>query len=478
MPLQTPSLFLCLALLFTANSASMLLNDRQVLEPSQLPTATSYDYWWPYPPGGIATTPTSLSTPTSTLIASTMPLSTMDTDDMLPSEVLTAPLSSSLSSDSITSSADDSSTVSANSTNSSSVLSSSTSSSTSSLPASSPAASSSQPKPSQLSSKTMMYLTPVFVIFGVVLGSICAWIGWGCFTRKPRVRDMSYLDPEAGPYRSKRKNELEGGPVYSAPDPNEKPYYCEDDDDLLKAKRTAGYTEVEFSWPPCDDQASKRDYLVPPIRTRPQSRSTSISRSVAKGRQSVRCSEQDRLLRSTTSKTSKTDYSVSVYSQGGDEADNTSFMDEYESDDGTIDNCRQPGITSRRGRSTHRRMDSDLQTLNEDPEEKNSRSGATTPGFRIIEESPLPTPAVSSLATSPVADYGWNLFWAQARGGQVGDNRTPQASRTRGMSYSSSHPVLPQSPPTISTPILESSLCFSPVLGQEASRRDFGKIKE
>ncbi|KAF9074227.1 hypothetical protein BDP27DRAFT_224967 [Rhodocollybia butyracea] len=389
----------------------------------------------------------------------------------------------------------------------------------------------SYPKASQNQSLTTsnaeLYLIPIFVVLGVIIGSVVAWIGWGCLTRKPRIRDFDG-DEISGikrMTRRPRRSELEVGPVYCP--------------SLSEARDYPESTEKQplslsmFSWHALDVDDTKdgkeRDYLVPPALPSKKLRTKSVGSS-------------KHLSRAATTKTAT---SMSVYSQVGEqeqelceEDDRISFLNDFESD---YDPCSpRPGgksiatatptsstrvVSVSRRRPTHTRADSDCR-LNDagggrvgGPRDKKddlrrsatSRTQGSTcttqTGFRIVDGSPLPTPAISRKQSEKVAGFFWGNnepedCGTSSRPGNRGRSKTNAISVSsdsyttlpiRGSRSRSNSPVkksvttrsankqrhvstrdkaieeyygnaLPQSPPQITSPKLNTSLCFTPPL--------------
>ncbi|KAK0481311.1 hypothetical protein IW261DRAFT_1562600 [Armillaria novae-zelandiae] len=412
------------------------VQNRQLIPPGAnvIPTTTSsYDYWWPYPPGGVASTTTTPSAipPTIPVEISEMPPESTD-------------LSSTAS---VTESSNDtdSTTRSINSSSTSVIPTSSVSMITISVSPSSQSALPSlvtYPKKQPGGNKISMYLIPVLVIVGAILGSLCAWIGWGCLTRKGR----------------RGKTELEVGPAY--------------DSEAGGVKADEG-----FAWPAMETQRKEKAFLVPPTdprRTRP-SRANNSSTRISR-------------MNTTT-----TMASVSVYSQVGEggedydeekhgDDDGMSFLDAYESDEEFMASARRPSSRAVGGRPqrvvsrrrNHIRADSDMAI--EGGRLGRSVTGKSTGGFRIVEESPLPTPAVTKTPSGGLGGFFWgsqpetDKYTALPSRGQRSRSRSPVKPSRTNTTATQNHP-LPQSPRQIMSPKLEGSLCFTPSMGQEPSGR-------
>ncbi|KAK0451457.1 hypothetical protein EV421DRAFT_1975728 [Armillaria borealis] len=331
--------------------------------------------------------------------------------------------------------------VSSDDTNNTTRSSSSSSSSTSATPTSSvsmiiisvPSSSQSAlprlvtyPKKQPSGNKISMYLIPVLVIVSAILGSLCAWIGWGCLTRKGR----------------RGKTELEVGPAY--------------DSEAGRVKADEG-----FAWPAMETQRQEKGFLVPPTdprRTRP-------SRSSRANTPSTRISRMN---------TTTTMVSVSVYSQVGEgdedyeeekhDDDGMPFLDAYESDEEFMASARRPSSRAVGGRPqrvvsrrrNHVRADSDM----------------------IAEGGGLGRSVTGKTVTKTLSGGLGGFFWgsqpetdkytALPSRGQRSRSRSPvKPSRTN---TTANHP-LSQSPTQIMSPKLERSLCFTPSMGQETNGR-------
>ncbi|PBK66524.1 hypothetical protein ARMSODRAFT_1005971 [Armillaria solidipes] len=414
------------------------VENRQLIPPgaNAIPTTTSsYDYWWPYPPGGVTSTTTpSTIPPTIPVEISEMPPESTDSSSIASVAV------SSGNTNSTTRSSNSSSSTSATPTSSVSMI-------TISVPPSSQSALPSlvtYPKKQPSGNKISMYLIPVLVIVGAILGSLCAWIGWGCLTRKGR----------------RGKTELEVGPAY--------------DSEAGRVKADEG-----FAWPAMETQRQEKAFLVPPTDPR-QTRSSRPSRASAP---SARVSRMN---------TTTTMASVSVYSQVGEgdedyeeekhDDDGMSFLDAYESDEEFMASARRPSSRAVGGRPqrvvsrrrNHVRADSDM--IAEGGGLGRSVTGKSTGGFRIVEESPLPTPAVAKTPSGGLGGFFWgnqpetDKYTALPSRGQRSRSRSPVKPSRTNTTANQNHP-LPQSPRQIMSPKLEGSLCFTPSMGQETSGR-------
>ncbi|KAG7440411.1 uncharacterized protein BT62DRAFT_626625 [Guyanagaster necrorhizus] len=136
-------------------------------------TSSSYDYWWPYPPGDV------ISATTTPAPATCHQIKPFRASDIVSISLLS-------------SSSDDTNSTTRSDNSSSSTFATPTSS-VSIIIASAPSCFQSPlpslvgyPKKEPSESKIRIYLIPVLVVVGAILGSLCAWIGWGRFRRKGR----------------------------------------------------------------------------------------------------------------------------------------------------------------------------------------------------------------------------------------------------------------------------------------------------
>ncbi|KAF9269385.1 hypothetical protein L218DRAFT_1072246 [Marasmius fiardii PR-910] len=173
--------------------------------PRQLPSTTSTTSinWWPYPPWGATTTSTSTQIPAIAIITTTISPNQPETPtpaipEVLSSSLITPSYTSVISSDSNT----PSSTTSSSSASFSITTITGTRDPQSSVPSETVAE---YPKihPASSNQNINLILIPVFVVLGVVVGSIVAWFSYGCITRKPG--------------RRRQRSELEAGPAYCPP---------------------------------------------------------------------------------------------------------------------------------------------------------------------------------------------------------------------------------------------------------------------
>ncbi|KAK7438582.1 hypothetical protein VKT23_017917 [Stygiomarasmius scandens] len=563
--------------------------------PTPITSSSSYNYWWPFPPGGVYTTTSStlvntIATPLSEPLSLGIPLSSgfVATESTAVDPVDIDTTNSNLNTSSVPSSTTESTqsfiTINASASPES--------------PTSSFVVYPKTHSTAQDSQKTMMYLIPVFVILGVLLGSGVTWIAWGCLTRKPRVIDYTgdgeVVTRKRGWRRRPRRSELEiGGPAYCPSLSEAEDATLDDNHEDMEKKSILidrGLVEVD-GWHELDANEAKdadtceRDlekaYLMPYSANTKNSKPRPLPSFVRNHTRSIRLLDNPRARGLSRAATQKTAASVSVYSQVDDDdyddeedkeetepvdknfrdrlADNTSFLEECESDFdprsprfnhqitetpvsksriSSTPSKRTVSVSRRRTRPNgHKRTDSDFNlddiAASASPGGDLSRSVTsvtartftstrTGAGFRIIEGSPLPTPAVSpgpSRAASP-AGAGASLgnggfFWNDTpstafpplppkkdkytsipqrnrsrsptkppkstestpsrrtgnhrQGGIVEDAVGRSGTRTFAASHSSTNfrdedfrRALPSSPPQVSSPKLAGELCFKP----------------
>ncbi|KAJ7666125.1 hypothetical protein DFH06DRAFT_1386164 [Mycena polygramma] len=180
---------------------------RQLMPQTPLTSSSSsYDYWWPYPPGGVPATSTT-PIPADTLLAS--PTSapvlafSIQSDSALSSasDILSA-VSSSF--DSLSAMSSSSPAASSSSSASESII------SISALPPSSTnVATNSHSKISMLPASNLVYIVPICGVVGLLIGGITAWCVYGCLTRNGHDRRRG----------RKSYGTLEVGPEYRPPSP-------------------------------------------------------------------------------------------------------------------------------------------------------------------------------------------------------------------------------------------------------------------
>ncbi|KAG7094868.1 hypothetical protein E1B28_005675 [Marasmius oreades] len=449
-----------------SNRRRSLYKRTQTNSPRQLPpTITSSFNWWPYPSWGATTTSTpaqAIATITTTVLPIQPATSTTATPEVLSSSLIApsiaTPVSSNSSSSigsSITSPPSDSHGI-------------TTITGTRDSQSGAPSTVVEYPKvhPASNNQNLNMILIPVFIVLGLVVGSVIAWFAYGCFTRKPE--------------RRRRRSELEVGPAYCPSSLSSKGTgsiqekiplsggeRCDDRDAASDDGHSWHALDVndDHDAIPTDERAAflggphpvNPGYLAPlPATRKPQSSTQGLSRA-------------------------KTGTSVSVYSQlnDDDEFDEVSFMGESTFDPRSPrvplstsppkkkeqalnpDSMRRAPTTATtttmassdtrtvslsRRRPTCSRVDTtssaderksvkDLSRANTAKTTKTTRttntttttttrSGANTAmSFRIVEESPLPTPLHSPPAID-ASGFSWagvgEMLWGNGEGNRNG----------------------------------------------------------
>ena len=322
---------------------------------------------------------------------------------------------------------------------------------------------------------SLKYLVPICVVAGLLVGSAFAWLGWGCLHRKPKViRTREYRTGEGIPlglgrgrtdgYRN-RTHELEIGPAY------------QNDSGISVGEKDED--ESEYGWKALDMRPENHgsgnsahgyqqaELIAPSVARSPRLPSNGFSLQNAFRRVS---SQKKPLSRALTAQTART--VASVYSQvDSDDYDSSIIQPDIipESSAPTL-HPDQMGQAASRRRPTHRaHASSDLgvdllnsSIIARDP----TAISELTIGHRMIEGSPLPTPAVNSPTPPSHAGFFWqdkpvdvDVYTRLPTRGR--ENRSKEGRK--GMGERKMVP-LPQSPPQITTPELETALYFSPKL--------------
>ncbi|EEB89608.1 hypothetical protein MPER_12274 [Moniliophthora perniciosa FA553] len=359
-----------------------------------------------------------------------------------------------------------------------------------------------------------MILIPVFVVVGVLLGSVVAWFGYGCVTRKAHQK------------KSRRRTELEVGPEYTY----SSSLGCEAEKMTLSTVDLHGLGQ-DYMWRGLDHTEEQNSLLVPGLPHSAQNRFLSPG---------PRDTSNKSLSRAVTSKTAT---SVSVYSQVDlEDADEdidprsprisqkkskkkqglntvrrvpttatstttTSTNTRVESlsrrrptytredsshaelsRNGTAHTCTSTTTTgTHKGTDKHNFRGPDLSRTTTARTATTTRTGAgTSMGFRIVDESPLQSPTDGFV--SPNTGFSWagvgELIWQRRGTEEVNEDkytslpRIPARSKRSAGSRKNTAEErdwklreyygydLPKSPPQVTTPRLEGELCFTPLIGQ------------
>ncbi|KZS86768.1 hypothetical protein SISNIDRAFT_491653 [Sistotremastrum niveocremeum HHB9708] len=158
-------------------------------------STSSYDYWWPYPPGGVTTTlpPTSIADPSLTSATLTSPVLVGPSTTTSLSSLLVSPPSPSDSTFLSTNTIASISTSSSTSLSTSTLADNTTSPSLIQITASIPTASLSPPPSNNALSSSFkpIYLLPVSTFLGAILGALTAYYCMNCCARR-RARKGAY----------------------------------------------------------------------------------------------------------------------------------------------------------------------------------------------------------------------------------------------------------------------------------------------
>ncbi|CAK5261801.1 unnamed protein product [Mycena citricolor] len=484
-------------------------------------TSSSYDYWWPYPPATQTQTnsPTNSPVPTNTLIVEPLATNTPEVAFSFDSSTSSIPASSisassALSSSSLSSSSSPFSSSSAPPSSSQSVVSiSALPPSNTSIPANS------HRKLEMVSSTNLLYIVPACGVGGLVIGGLTAWLVYGCIARRSL----------------RKRGDLIAGPEYRPPTPslaakvdhgededdewagNEKHRVEELDDGVAamfvgnlrgKGDRVGGEDEDEDEDQPESESAG---FLHPgTAQTRPL-RVKSVASTAAPSR--------GRTMRSDRSPSPTPSGRTSIFfdrPDSGDEAPwetlrhksiKRGILERLRDEDSERAGSGSKDRVKRRAWQSHGRHDSDIRIPDNQVSLSRATSMATASlsraastvstamGFRILSESPAPTPfkeqnfawpsveedkytrvprrvarsrSPEKPMPSPVkytqplrraaSPDGPSRSRGRKRKGQSADGRLSRKP-TIEEQYRS---VLPRSPPCISSPVLHEALCFTP----------------
>ncbi|KAJ7065033.1 hypothetical protein C8F01DRAFT_1129193 [Mycena amicta] len=477
-------------------------------------SSSSYDYWWPYPPAGAPTTTQTLPAETNTLPSTTPVLAfSLEATQSIPS----SSSSSFLSSSSTFVSASDSdqlpmSTIDA-------------------LPPTNSTLGYHSPhKLSMISSNNLIYIISGCGVAGLLVGGITAWCIYGCITRRRQGRRG-----ESAVLRRGRKSygTLEVGPEYRPPTPRFEEEKEERDDadegkwlgneDILEEKLDD--VGEEESDPETQAFLHPQTARQPPLGARPTRHKSVVSSRAPSPTPSGRTS----LFFDRPDSTDAVPWESLRHKSIKRE------ILERLRDDGDQETTTER--ISRRPWKAHGRHDSDVLLSDAQAELSRMSSRVTTAttaalsrasssvtagigmGFRIMSESPAGTPqrernadvfrwpsikeekdrythapmrvvrsrsqspekpSAASRPTSPVKLQRARSPPVQraARGRRARGNTIVEAEDS-GVSTSEIRRVLPQSPPCVSSPVLEETLCFTPVpadTAQMASFATFGAL--
>ncbi|KAJ6470671.1 hypothetical protein C8R47DRAFT_1200459 [Mycena vitilis] len=513
---------------------------RQLMPQAPFTTSSSsYDYWWPYPPGGVPATSTT-PIPADTLLASpasapVLAFSVQSDPALSPAFDSLSAASSSFDSLSAASSSFDSiSVIPSSSSDTSSPSASESIVSISALPPSSTnVATNSHSKISMLPTSNLVYIVPICAVVGLLIGGITAWCVYGCLTRNGHDRRRgrkSYGTLEVGPeYRppSPQREKQEPGEGEWVGNEKHAGENQNDNEDNAKENNSGDASDD-------DERGTETQGFLHPgsAQTRPARSSlrTKSSESAATSFYSAAPT-----TKSTRDPSPTPSGRTSLFFDRPDPSDALPWESlrhksikrgilerlRFDAPKGPgqnrdMDMDTTDGIARRPQWQAHGRHDSDLLVKDAQAAADLSRASSslwlsrassavtasTKPGFRIMQESP---------ARTPQGERGADVFrWPSVRGEGAGDKytRVPErVARSRSRSPEKASPtkyerggspdkfaratsppvrrggrgrkaqmddtdadpadfrsVLPQSPPRISSPVLDDALCFaSPV---------------
>ncbi|KAF7325656.1 hypothetical protein MKEN_00415500 [Mycena kentingensis (nom. inval.)] len=482
----------------------------------QLASSSSYDYWWPYPPAGQPTptpAPTLVdATPTANdVVLSTTPYLAVSLDSFASS-----PVPSSSAASPSPSSASESIPMSAVST-------------ISALPPSNTTSAYHSPqKLSMVSNNNLIYIVTGCGVAGLLIGGIMAWCIYGCVTRRKGQNRQG----ESAVLRRRRKSygTLEVGPEYRPPTPGFDEKEEEDDDEgewLGKEGDLDDADKFERAAEDDDDEDLETHAFLHPENARNQTENASPARhkSIVSSRgPSPAPSGRTSLF------FDRPDSSDGVPWESLRHKSIKRGILERLREDGEQDPIEHERV-SRRPWQAHGRHDSDvfLSDAQADLSRMSSRVTTATSaalsrasssvtagigmGFRIMSESPAATPQgehnadvfrwpsskkdTDKFTPAPTRVAHTRSQSSERRAAspdKLQRARSPPAHRRRGrggrrtrdnsmadveesgVSASEIRRVLPQSPPRVSSPVLDEVLCFTPMVADNEQMTSFASF--
>ncbi|KAJ6612699.1 hypothetical protein B0H10DRAFT_2051555 [Mycena sp. CBHHK59/15] len=471
-----------------------------------LTSSSSYDYWWPYPPAGATSTTTYT------------PYTPTDTSFPSPTDASAFGLAFSFESDAASSSSSNSGSLSLTSTDSLSASYSASQSASIIFISALPPSNSSIPfsshhKLAVQSTNNLVYIVPVCAVVGVLIGGITTWCVYGCLTRNGHGRKR----------RTGRRSygTLEVGPEYKPPTP--RPGEEEQDEGVWVAdERRPEESDTDDTFYASDDDCQadvdddgQRDgetegFLHPGSANKP---SRAAMHRTTRNKSTTSTATRVKSTRSSRAPSPTPSGRTSLYFDRADSAQDSLPWESLRHKSikrGILERLRydddQRVQVGRRSWQAHGRHDSDL--LVQDAQEAalsratSSATASTAQGFRILTESPAGTPQKErgaevfawpsvedkytrvpervarsrsrsleksarvaspekfARATSPPARAVSPPVGRGKRGTRLPDDGGAQRGRARNADIRS---VLPQSPPRISSPVLDGTLCFTPI---------------
>ncbi|KAJ7211211.1 hypothetical protein GGX14DRAFT_623857 [Mycena pura] len=495
-------------------------------------SSTSYDFWWPYPPGGVPTSTTTFatSTPAVTLFTSSIDTSTPVSVFSFGSDMTSSAgvSTSSFSTLSASSSIPSSSTL---STSESMITINALPPSNTSVPFKSPH------KLSMMSSNNFLYIVSACGAVGLLIGGVTAWCVYGCLTRNGHGRRRG----------RKSYGTLEVGPEYIPPTPRldkekEEEELDGEEGEWLGDEKLGQENEEEDA--AHDEPNPETQAFLHPEAAHAKKRTLStVSHSTVGGPVRTKSAVTSRSRAPSPTPSGRT----SLFFDRPDSTDAVPWESLHHKsikrdilarlrDDGEQDAGER---VARRPWQAHGRHDSDLLVTDAQAGLWRASSHATSAaisrasscvtasmalGFRIMSESPAGTPqrehdaevfrwpsvredkytraptrvarsrshspekASSSRTASPQKfqrEAGQSPSKrarpkATGRTKEVDESsmqvRTPDRPADGGMSASKIRSVFPQSPPRISSPVLDEFLCFTPRIPEPSQMASFASF--
>ncbi|KAJ6487906.1 hypothetical protein C8R45DRAFT_1144550 [Mycena sanguinolenta] len=496
---------------------------RQLL-PSPLTSSSSYDYWWPYPPAGA--TPTTSSTPTTFLDPSTNTLLASSTDPT-PTLVFSVESDSAVSSSSASLDVTSLSSPIASSSASESIISiSALPPSNSIIPANS------HTKLSMVPPSNLVYVVPICGAVGLLVGGITAWCVYGCLTRNGHGRRRgrkSYGTLEVGPEYtppSPRLGEKEDYDEQGEWVGDEK--HAEE----CATDNTLHGDDASDDGDECGGTNETERFLHPgSAQTRPRPAHYTVRTKTDASATTVFTAARTKSSRSSRAPSPSPSGRTSLFFDRPDSTDAVPWesLRHKSIKRGILERLRDDGqqdsLARRPWHAAHSRNESDLLVADAEAQVSLARTASsvtsaalsralstitasTGPGFRIMPESPGETPRgersadvfrwpsmqedkytrvparvarsrscspeKASRAASPEKfergrspDKLGRAASPPVRSGGGGRGRLADRASTPGTGTDFRN-VLPQSPPRISSPVLDSVLCFTPIPEAEA----------
>nr|GAT44911.1 predicted protein [Mycena chlorophos] len=476
----------------------------------QMSSSSSYDYWWPYPPATAAQTLDSIPTQTN-VDTNTLPTPTSTGPVMAFSFSLAPSATPSLSANS-----NPGDSISGSSSDSGAASVPLVTTTISALPPSNSSSAHTPPTPHKLamvSNNNLIYVVSVCGAAGLLIGGLTAWCVYGCVTRR-RNRNGG----ESAVLRKRGRKScgtLEVGPEYRPPTP-----IFEEDEEHQKQNMDddegewLGHDRMLHEEENLDEEESDHEtqaFLHP---------EKALAASAPARHKSVASTRTRAVSPTPSGRTSlyydQLDANDAVpWESLRHKSIKRGMLERLKDDDDGQESSKSKVVSRRPTWQSHGRHDSDLSLADAQADLSRMTSRATTAlsrasstvtgmGFRIMSESPAGTPTKErnadtwrwpSIKTGKGTDDRYTP--APMRAARSGSrSRSPEkrirptanpdnlrrarsppgqrraAARARkatledveksGVSNSEIRRVLPQSPPRVSSPVLDEALCFTP----------------